>query len=1523
MAAISGTASGTFSRADLQRAIQEKEEEIRQKTLELKELKELLQCLTPDEDDADDCSEPIIAASDVFRRVKGENFDQAEALVPLITPPPSRSVTGPSSRSSSVSHEIPSATPPPASFDRGSAATEYTTAQTRKPEPFGRVSSDGSARGASEGVVRVASEGRQLRPPPLQASIDRAGSEPTHAQAWAASNASSTVSSLRKGSTSSAEPSSGASSRRISEAGAGPAAGRKLSTETGGGRKLSTESAESEAYKGTATLFQEMGAAWREREAQALMAEQGQEAGGYREAHTWMSPEKAERDRDDEFGVPAMQRSLSFANAKDTPESPTEAPPPKMTAAAAAAAAAAEGEGNAKPAGRKPPALNVMPAGAGRGRGRGGDDDEDGSDTLVAGPAKSGSHSNKDTLSLYEFKVKVEQHKKVEYLVLDIRDNLNVFRQALSEQGLEFEDGKGDEIWSAQIHCLNANGDVRALVSEDVFDEVKEEYLQSEGHVSLQPLHMICLEKDQDILSLVKIPPHKGSDKPMAWKQGKMLGQGAFGSVYMAMKGDGEIIAVKRIEIPAGGTEIIDSFQTESQLLERLEHPNIVRYISSKVVSKSLAVIWIEYVPGGSVANILQVFGAISEDLVRRYLQQILQGLVYLHANSVIHRDLKPGNILVAVDGVVKLSDFGASMSVSASITSQQQFGFAGTPNYIAPEMLRSRGPGVYSYNIDVWSLGMTVIEMLTAAMPFEEFTNPFAVMFQIAKLEEPPVIPDYFSEDAKSFLQKCLDPNPDTRPQAKHIINHPFVTGHDSSAEVQPSVPRTPGNKLKRSKGLRRSSISEDEEGSSIDPEKRESFSDEEQGGYRGRKKKIDSGESDAGHTSEEDERRLSENTPTHRRMSSCELPYGISMDAMESHGIEECMRSSVQASSPSNPGGAAYLMRSPRSPEAARQPVYLHSAMNSSSATSAQTFIATSKPGGMSSMPPPPHNSKESDDGKNASSHEPNVNIPPQRPLPVPPPNKPPATRAGGNANGLPKPPAQGKHASTFSAIPQSRGEPVNKTARHLAPPPPIQVPLDPGDVGKLIAWQYYHHSRWRPFDAKASSELEEAFQAKKDKTVITLSTDSRWGTQYSIDFKALQQTNMASGFIRPIRRLTQEDNAEVDAKAMSGMSRRKSQGPFMWAGLSPSNGGGVNVGILPTTNEQLSHFLRQKASVESEEIRGLKDSFKVYARKALWKERQHKYQERVNELEKQVTTMTEQIARTKSTSDKTALEKTLKATLADLEKEKEKMERAKRELESPQHRRESTPRVGGGSTSGDERARRRSSGAELKKLEENKVTRKDLKFPWMASRNFHLPLHPHASRSASNSLPGSSIQSIRELTAEMLETAQLVPAAMLLPGGLYEGWPAITGLYVGNTYNGTVLHTGSAGEPDTRQGMKDVLLHSWTMYVRQSEGRPLEIVRKVCFTIWPLKANQATMELRSEPFEVTRCSSAPFDVGVDIHLNKGKKVFKLQHFLCLTMSGGWSDDRNSTESDCFPVTHYAICIKPPTAGFSARPS
>ena len=245
---------------------------------------------------------------------------------------------------------------------------------------------------------------------------------------------------------------------------------------------------------------------------------------------------------------------------------------------------------------------------------------------------------------------------------------------------------------------------------------------------------------------------------------------------------------------------------------------------------------------------------------------------------------------------------------MSASISSQQQFGFAGTPNYIAPEMLRSRGPGGYSFNIDVWSLGMTVIEMLTASMPFEEFTNPFAVMFQIAKLEEPPVIPEYFSEDTKSFLHTCLDPNPDTRPQAKSIMNHPFVTGQDH-LEDHHAMQAVQTPKLRRTHNLQRRQSSDD---SSTEKSHGGSPATSDVGSKSTARTADGNGsaESDAGGTSEEDQE------GDHRRRASCELPYTVSMAAVASHGFEACMRKSVT-------GAAATLPHSPLTATAPSPPL------------------------------------------------------------------------------------------------------------------------------------------------------------------------------------------------------------------------------------------------------------------------------------------------------------------------------------------------------------------------------------------------------------------------------------------------------------------------------------------------------------------------------------------------------------------------------------------------------------------------
>jgi hypothetical protein len=276
------------------------------------------------------------------------------------------------------------------------------------------------------------------------------------------------------------------------------------------------------------------------------------------------------------------------------------------------------------------------------------------------------------------------------------------------------------------LHHIDAEGDVVRLSSEDVFEDMKQQYLASKFWRELKPLRIVLVQDDMDPLSLVMIPPHHGCPEPIQWSQGKLLGQGAFGSVHMAMKGDGQLLAVKRLDLSShDGKRIMETYETEKNLLALLDHPNVVKYISSKKISNKLAVIWMEYVPGGSVANVIKAFGPLSEDLARTFIRQILHGLKYLQEHGVIHRDIKPANILVTASGVVKLSDFGCSLHISeenrknaaeakgdGADPPRRHGGVVGTPNYMAPEVIRASPD--YTFNVDVWSLGITAIEMLT-----------------------------------------------------------------------------------------------------------------------------------------------------------------------------------------------------------------------------------------------------------------------------------------------------------------------------------------------------------------------------------------------------------------------------------------------------------------------------------------------------------------------------------------------------------------------------------------------------------------------------------------------------------------------------------------------------------------------------------------------------------------------------------------------------------------------------------------
>ena len=157
----------------------------------------------------------------------------------------------------------------------------------------------------------------------------------------------------------------------------------------------------------------------------------------------------------------------------------------------------------------------------------------------------------------------------------------------------------------------------------------------------------------------------------LRWQQGELLGRGAFGAVYLGLNLDsGELIAVKQVEVAMGGAGSAGSsgklpaavasrlreVEGEVALLRRLQHPSIVRYIGAETdEARGVLSIFLEYVPGGSIAQLLTRFGSFHERVVRAYTRQILKGLAYLHAMDVVHRDIKGANLLVDNGGFVKV----------------------------------------------------------------------------------------------------------------------------------------------------------------------------------------------------------------------------------------------------------------------------------------------------------------------------------------------------------------------------------------------------------------------------------------------------------------------------------------------------------------------------------------------------------------------------------------------------------------------------------------------------------------------------------------------------------------------------------------------------------------------------------------------------------------------------------------------------------------------------------------------------
>ncbi|XP_030058649.1 STE20-like serine/threonine-protein kinase isoform X2 [Microcaecilia unicolor] len=269
------------------------------------------------------------------------------------------------------------------------------------------------------------------------------------------------------------------------------------------------------------------------------------------------------------------------------------------------------------------------------------------------------------------------------------------------------------------------------------------------------------------------------------WEIVGELGDGAFGKVYKAQNKETGILAAAKV-IDTKSEDELEDYMVEIDILASCDHPHIVKLLDAFYYENNLWIL-IEFCAGGAVdAVMLELERPLTEPQIQVVCKQSLEALNYLHENKIIHRDLKAGNILFTLDGDIKLADFGVSAKNTKTL--QRRDSFIGTPYWMAPEvvMCETSKDKPYDYKADIWSLGITLIEMAQIEPPHHEL-NPMRVLLKIAKSDPPTLAqPSKWSPEFNDFLKKCLEKHLDARWTIAQLLQHPFVTSVTSNKPVR-----------------------------------------------------------------------------------------------------------------------------------------------------------------------------------------------------------------------------------------------------------------------------------------------------------------------------------------------------------------------------------------------------------------------------------------------------------------------------------------------------------------------------------------------------------------------------------------------------------------------------------------------------------------------------------------------------------------------------------------------------------------
>eukprot|EP01060_Flectonema_neradi_P011104 TRINITY_DN1815_c0_g2_i1.p1 TRINITY_DN1815_c0_g2~~TRINITY_DN1815_c0_g2_i1.p1 ORF type:complete len:345 (+),score=69.27 TRINITY_DN1815_c0_g2_i1:61-1035(+) len=268
-------------------------------------------------------------------------------------------------------------------------------------------------------------------------------------------------------------------------------------------------------------------------------------------------------------------------------------------------------------------------------------------------------------------------------------------------------------------------------------------------------------------------------------KIGQLLGKGSFANVFLGLCDNGRYVAIKEVVLADEETEqeSIADIEAEIKIMKIVIHPNIVRCYGSTYDQKNKTFrIFMEYISGRTLLELTRGFGGLAPSVVQNYTKQLTTGLAALHEAGICHRDIKPENILIDLTwGLVRLCDFGCSKQMDRLKTGKGNKGcstVAGSPYFMSPEVI-SDPVGYDGTQADIWSLGATVIQMLTGSLPWPKSASDMSAIVMIAEAQGPPTLcPSKVEIGSKcfGFIECCCSVDPNSRPSSEELLCHPYI---------------------------------------------------------------------------------------------------------------------------------------------------------------------------------------------------------------------------------------------------------------------------------------------------------------------------------------------------------------------------------------------------------------------------------------------------------------------------------------------------------------------------------------------------------------------------------------------------------------------------------------------------------------------------------------------------------------------------------------------------------------------------